>query len=141
MSVAERIFHAVLFEILAITFSIIALILFTDQPVAVLSGTMITIATIAMIWNYFFNLVFDRFFPGEKTLRPLKLRIFHVVLFEAGLICFTVPVFAYALKTSLLHAFLMDLSMTIFITCYAFVFNLLYDHLRALLIRRVFSPA
>lgn len=55
MSTLERLFHSVLFEVLAVTLSIIGLAIFTDHDVNALSGTMIVVATIAMMWNYCFN--------------------------------------------------------------------------------------
>ena len=98
---------------------------------------MIVIATIAMIWNFIFNWIFDKFFTGEKKERTLSFRIFHVVLFEIGLLVVTIPVMAYLLNVGLLEAFMMDIGVTIFITIYAFTFNLVYDNARAILIRRM----
>ena len=105
MSTLERVFHSVLFEVLAVTLSIIGLAIFTDHDVNTLSGTMIVVATIAMIWNYCFNRIFDRYFTGEKSKRSLKLRVFHVVLFEAGLLVATIPVMAYLLDVGIWQAF------------------------------------
>ena len=136
MSTLERVFHSVLFEVLAVTLSIIGLAIFTDHDVSALSGTMIVVATIAMVWNYCFNRIFDRYFTGEKSERSLKLRVFHVVLFETGLLIATIPVMAYLLDVGIRQAFLMDIGVTIFITIYAFVFNLIYDHVRAFWVRR-----
>lgn len=64
------------------------------------------------------------------------MRLFHVTLFEAGLLVLTIPIMAYLLSVSLWNAFLMDLGVTIFITIYAFLFNLSYDHIRAAVIQR-----
>lgn len=135
MGMIERLFHAVLFEVLAVSLSILGLMIFTDHPVSSLSGTMIVIATMAMGWNYLFNLVFDRFVKGDKTKRTLKMRVIHVVLFELGLLVLTIPAMAYLLNISLVDAFIMDVGVTIFITIYAFLFNLTYDHVRAFVIR------
>ncbi|MEZ9716974.1 PACE efflux transporter [Vibrio cyclitrophicus] len=136
MSTLERVFHSVLFEVLAVTLSIVGLAIFTDHDVNALSGTMIVVASIAMMWNYCFNRIFDRHFTGEKSQRSLKLRVFHVVLFEAGLLVATIPVMAYLLNVGIWQAFLMDIGVTIFITIYAFVFNLIYDHVRVFLVHR-----
>lgn len=135
MGVIERVFHSVLFEVLAISLSIIGLATFTDHDIGALSETMIVIATIAMIWNYCFNYVFDKIVTGEKTQRSISLRIVHVILFEAGLLCVTVPVMAYILGVSIWQAFVMDLGVTIFITIYAFIFNLVYDHARVFFLK------
>lgn len=136
MSRLERLFHAITFEVLAVSLSIIGLAIFTDHNVGQLSGTMIVVATIAMIWNVIFNWIFDKFVPGQKEKRSLKTRIVHVLLFEAGLLFATVPVMAYLLKVSLVEALMMDIGVTLFITLYAFVFNLAYDHIRAYIVAR-----
>jgi uncharacterized membrane protein len=131
----ERVFQAVIFEVLAVSMSVGGLMVFTDHDISSLSETMIVVASIAMIWNYFFNSVFDRYVKGEKTKRSFSLRIVHVLLFEAGLLLITIPVMAYLLEVSLWEALIMDVGVTIFITIYAFTFNLSYDHIRAFLIR------
>lgn len=134
MGIIERVFHSLLFEILALIMSIAGLALFTQHDISTLSGTMIVVASMAMAWNYSFNYVFDLYVKGEKTKRSILLRIAHVILFEAGLLFFTIPVMAFILDLSLWDAFLMDLGVTIFITIYAFVFNLSYDHLRVFIL-------
>lgn len=137
MKTNERIFQAVLFEVLAVSLSIMGLAIFTNYDVTALSGTMIVVATIAMIWNFIYNWIFDYFFTGEKIQRTLSLRIFHVVLFELGLLIATVPVMAYLLNVSIWEAFVMDIGVTIFITIYAFTFNWIYDNVRVVLVRRI----
>ena len=133
MGAIERVFHAVLFEVLAVSLSIVLLMTFTDHQVRALSGTMIIIATIAMAWNFVFNWIFDKFFPGDKTQRTIVMRIFHVILFELGLLVLTIPAMAVILGVSLYQALVMDIGVTIFITLYAFVFNFIYDHIRAVI--------
>lgn len=136
MSVFERIFHAVLFEALAIAFSVLGLMVFTDHPVSSLSGTMIAVATVAMLWNMVFNAIFDRFFPGQRETRGIAVRVLQVTAFEGGLLLITVPLMAWLLSVSLLDAFMMDIGVTLFIAVYAFVYNFCYDHIRAAIIRK-----
>lgn len=131
MGATERVFQAVLFEILAVSLSILGLALFTDHAVGALSGTMIIIATIAMCWNFIFNWCFDKVATGAKEQRSVLFRIFHVLLFQGGLLVFTIPVMAIILKVGLWEALIMDIGVTFFITLYAFTFNLVYDHTRA----------
>ncbi|WP_017223736.1 PACE efflux transporter [Moritella dasanensis] len=140
MSTLERIFHALLFEVLAVSLSILGLIIFTNHDPQTLSGTMIVIASMAMVWNFLFNWLFDLFFPGDKDKRTLKLRLFHVIIFEAGLLILTVPVMAYILTISIVDAFMMDIVVTVFITLYAFIFNWVYDNVRAVIISRKCLP-
>lgn len=136
MSALERVFHAILFEVLAISLCILGLIFFTEHSPNILSGTMIAVATVAMLWNGFFNALIDRFFTAPREHRSFIFRTCHVVLFEAGLLLITVPLMAAMLSVSLFEAFMMDASVTIFITFYAFIFNFAYDKIRALIINR-----
>ncbi|MBH0027495.1 PACE efflux transporter [Pseudoalteromonas sp. SWN29] len=131
MGATERVFQAVLFEILAVSLSILGLALFTDHAIGALSGTMVIVATIAMCWNFIFNWCFDKVATGAKEQRSVLFRIFHVLLFQGGLLVFTIPVMAIILKVGLWEALIMDIGVTFFITLYAFTFNLVYDHTRA----------
>lgn len=132
MSIKERIFHSALFEGLAVSLSILGLMVFTDHDIIALSGTMVVISTMAMLWNFVFNYYFDRIITGPREKRSLSLRVIHIISFEAGLLFFTVPVMAFILQVNLWDAFIMDLGVTIFITIYAFLFNLIYDNVRAI---------
>lgn len=136
MGTLERALQSILFEVLAVSLSVAGLMLFTDHDVTSLSGTMIVIASIAMVWNYFFNYFFDKVVTGDKDKRSFSLRIVHVILFEAGLLIATIPVMAYILNIGLWEAFIMDLGVTIFITIYAFVFNFSYDKLRVIIVKK-----
>ncbi|WP_333912069.1 PACE efflux transporter [Vibrio coralliirubri] len=140
MGTLERIFHAVLFEVFAVLLSIGMLMVATDHEVGSLSGTMIIVATIAMCWNFLFNWIFDQFYTGEKENRSIKLRIYHVILFEIGLLVLTIPVIAYILEVGVWEAFVMDVGITIFITIYAFTFNLAYDKARAAILKKSNAP-
>ena len=135
MKPIERIFHAVLFEVLAVILAIVVLITFTTHDAESLSGTMIVVATIAMAWNFIYNWVFDRMVTGDKTKRTLVLRIVHTIIFQAGLLIATIPVIAFLLNIGLWQALIMDIGVTIFITIYAFFYNLTYDHTRAFIVR------
>lgn len=115
--------------------AILVLIAFTDHDPASLSGTMIIVATIAMAWNFIYNWGFDRVVTGDKTKRTLSLRIVHTILFQGGLIIVTIPVIAILLSVGLWEALMMDIGVTIFITIYAFFYNLTYDHARAFIMR------
>ena len=139
MKPIERIFHAVLFEVLAVIIAIIVLITFTSHDAGALSGTMIIVATIAMAWNFIYNWGFDQIITGDKTKRTLALRVAHTILFQAGLLIVTIPVISLLLNIDLWQALVMDIGVTICITIYAFFYNLTYDHTRALIVRKPLS--
>lgn len=135
MTIKERIFHAVLFELLAILLTVIGLVLFTNHAVEALSGVVILISCIAMVWNFIFNWIFDYFFPEGRETRGWGIRLLHVILFEGGLLCMTLPLVAYILKISLWQAFIIDLAMTLFIVVYTLIFNYIYDHARVKILK------
>ena len=126
----ERVFHSVLFEALAVTLSVGGLILFTDFDASKLAGCLVLISLIAMVWNFIFNMGFDKIFVGEKRHRSLALRALHAVSFETGLVVITTPILAHMLHTSLKQAFMMDIGVTLFIMFYTIVFNYVYDTVR-----------
>ncbi|CDT53070.1 Putative membrane protein [Vibrio coralliirubri] len=141
MGTLERVFQAILFEVLAVIISIVGLALFTNHDTSALSGTMIMVATIAMIWNFVFNWVFDQFAKGDKTKRTFLFRVFHVTLFEIGLLVLTIPVIAHILGVGFMEAFWMDVGVSLFLTVYAFLFNLIYDNTRAKIIKKSISSS
>jgi len=142
MSAIERLFHMVLFEVFALLIAITGLLLFTDMELHSALHTMIVLSLIAMIWNYVFNIAFDKIYSGQREERNWKVRIIYALLFESGLLLFTIPVIAYILKITLLEAFILDIGLTLFILIYTVIFNYAYDHLRAQIIKsRQIQPA
>ena len=126
---ADRIRHAVSFEILG-------LVLVTPLgswafglPMEHIGVTALVSSTIAMVWTYGFNLAYDRAalrLTGSlrKTLRG---RILHAALFELGLTAVLVPFIAWYLGLPLIEALAMDISLTIFYLVFAFGYNWAYD--------------
>ncbi len=135
MSTAERLLHMVLFEGIAVFLSMLGLLLFTNIEIHSALQTMIALSLIAMVWNYIFNIGFDKIFIGKREERSWKLRISYALLFESGLVFLTTPVMAYILQVSLLEAFILDIGLTLFILLYTLIFNYAYDHLRAQIIK------
>ncbi|GGF89865.1 membrane protein [Azorhizobium oxalatiphilum] len=126
----DRIRHAILFEGIALAIIIpLGGLLF-----GLASHTMGVIAlgsaTVAMAWNYGYNLAFDHAmlrWVGHIN-KSVFLRIAHALLFEAGLLLILMPAIAWYLDITLLEAFVMDVAIAGFYVAYAFLFNLGYDH-------------
>lgn len=135
MSKKERLFHAVLFEILAILISVLAVKLVSHYPTTETTFIILLISLIAVIWNMLFNWIFDLLFTAPRETRKMPLRLFHTILFEGGLLIFTLPMIVYVLNIGWLSAFLMDIGLTILILIYTFFFNLAYDHIRIIAIK------
>ncbi|WP_394261958.1 PACE efflux transporter [Moraxella boevrei] len=139
MNIKERIFQAILFETLAIMLSwglvkILTFFGFGEQQTSENSHVLlmlIGISLIAMIWTFVYNIVFDKIFTGEKLARPVWVRVVHIVGFEGGLLCFTLPLVMWVMSIGLWQAFLLDISLTVLILVYGFIFYWVYDNVRA----------
>jgi len=125
----DRIRHAILFEVVGLALIIpLGTLLFELQGSAM--GVIgVGSALAAMVWNYLYNLVFDRTMQRTvgHTRKGLLLRVGHAVLFEAGLLVILLPPIAWYLGIGFTEAFFMDLAIAAFYVAYAFVFNLTYD--------------
>ena len=126
---ADRIRHALSFEVLA-------LLIVTPLASWIFGFAMLDIgvlavaaATLATLWNYAYNLIFDHAMLRvlgrvQKTLRD---RVVHAILFELGLLIVLIPIISWYLNIGLWQAFVMDASFSLFYLVYAFVFNWAYD--------------
>ncbi|MFG6498236.1 PACE efflux transporter [Sulfitobacter sp. 1A13191] len=128
-STADRIRHALSFEIIALLIVTPASAWLFDKPIGHIGVVAVVSASIATGWNYLYNLGFDH------TLRRLRgtvkktvpIRVLHAVSFEIGLLFVLLPFIAWYLEISLREAFLIDVSLAVFYLIYAFVFNWIYD--------------
>lgn len=120
----------------AISFEIIGLLLVTPLgamgfgiPAEDIGVVAVVSATIATLWNYVYNIIFDRAMARWRgTVRKTApLRVLHALLFEGGLLIATLPFIALYLGIGLWPAFLMDLAFVLFYLIYTFVFNWAYD--------------
>lgn len=130
-TVADRIRHALSFEILGLAMITPLGAWAFSMPISDIGVVGIGAATLATGWNYIYNLGFDHLmqrFYGT-TLKSLRLRIVHAILFELGLLMVLMPFIAWYLEISLWQAFVMDVAFALFYLVYAFVFNWSYDRL------------
>ena len=96
------------------------------------TGTLgIAMAITSVVWNMIFNHFFEKYEAKRKLKRTVGVRILHAIGFEGGLMLATIPMVAYALEMSLGQAFLTDLSLTLCILVYTFIFQWCYDHIEA----------
>ncbi|MDO4427556.1 MAG: PACE efflux transporter [Moraxella sp.] len=135
MSVKERIFHSMLFEVGAILLSAFIALLFFRVTVGTAMTVGLAISALAMTWNFLFNWGFDKVFTAPRESRGFGVRLLHTLSFEGGLLIMTIPVVAYLLKIGLWQAFMLDIGMTVAIVIYTLIFNWIYDHARLRFIR------
>ncbi|GIU17286.1 membrane protein [Shewanella sp. c952] len=130
MNVKERILHSVLFEAIALVFVITAAIVFTDTEAKSATGLAVGLSLIAMVWNYIYNLGFDRIFGQNRIKRSIKMRLGHGLGFELGMIVATLPLMMWVLQLDFWTVFIMDLGVVIFFLVYAIIYNWAYDVIR-----------
>lgn len=125
----DRIRHAVMFEVIALVLVAPLGGLIFGVEVAEFGVVAVVSTTIAMGWNYIFNLGFDHglLALGKALAKTPMMRVVHAITFEASLLALLVPFIAWYLAVPLWDAFVMDISLTGFYLCYAFVFNWGYD--------------
>src|SRR5699024_9115258 len=128
-STADRIRHAVCFEIIGVLLvTPLAGWVFSAplQQVGVLAVAMSIIAT---LWNYIYNILFDRLMlrlRGRVRRNPVE-RIVHAVVFEPGMLCLSLPPLMWWMNYGLLRALQMDIGLMVFYLLYTHVYNWLYD--------------
>ena len=81
-------------------------------------------------WNFVFNWIFDKLVPGDRLARGPIIRTIHAVLFEGLFMIATVPIIMYMMQMSFLMAFMTDITMTLVILGYTYVYNWVYDRAR-----------
>lgn len=134
ISIKERIFHTILFESFALLLTIPVALYFATQETNIIVKTLVIISLVATVWNYIFNVIFDKIFGTNRITRGLGLRIVHTVSFEIIFLILTVPYMAYMLEVGLWTAFLLDIGVVIFYLLYTLIFNWIYDILRVKII-------
>jgi len=136
MSFKERIFHTLLFEAIALILLTVLAVIITGNDIAKMSGLAISLSLIAMVWNFAFNILFDKLYGEDRSDRTLSQRIQHGFGFELGMLVFSFPVIMWVLQLDLLSVFLMDIGAMIFFLLYAIAFNWIYDITRARLLAK-----
>lgn len=130
-SFMDRVRHAMMFEIIGLAIFIPGSAFILDKPAAYMGVIGIVSATTATVWNFLFNLGFDKAmlrFTGSVH-KSMIVRVLHAILFEGGLIVLLIPFIAWYLGISLVTALVMDIAIVVFYLVYAFVFNIAYDKL------------
>src|SRR5690349_15123781 len=116
----DRVRHALMFEAVALAIFIPGSAAVFDQPVEHMGVIGIASATLATLWNFVFNMGFDRAMLSLRgsVRKTMALRVVHTLLFEAGLVIMLIPMIAWYLGIGLWAALLMDVAIVIFYLVY-----------------------
>ncbi|RXJ88967.1 hypothetical protein CRV01_10115 [Arcobacter sp. CECT 8983] len=135
MSLKERLIHSILFEILLVIIFTLLLKLITRDNISTVFTLTIFLSAIAVLWNFIYNWIFDKFVTGPREDRSFKIRCIHAILFEFGLLFPTIPVIAYYLNIGIIEAFILDIGFVAFVLVFTVVYNYIYDRVRLVFIK------
>ena len=130
-SFSDRVRHALSFEIVGLAiFTPLATLAF-DKPALDMGMIGLISATVATLWNFVFNIGFDRAMIRltGSAVKSLRMRIVHTLMFEGGLIVALIPMIAWYLGITLWQALVMDIAIVAFYLVYTFFFNIAYDRI------------
>lgn len=140
--VNRKLVYVSLFEVFGMTFSALGLALLSGTSPSSTGPLAVAITSIAVTWNFIYTTLFERWESRQVSrTRTVKRRIAHAVGFQLTLIVFLIPLIAWWMDISLLQAFLLDLALILFIPCYTFAFNWLFDRVFGLPASALPDPA
>lgn len=140
--VKRKLVYVSLFEVFGMTFSALGLALLSGTSPSSTGPLAVAITSIAVTWNFIYTTLFERWESRQVSrTRTVKRRIAHAVGFQLTLIMFLIPLIAWWMDISLLQAFLLDLALILFIPCYTFAFNWLFDRVFGLPASALPDPA
>lgn len=133
-SLPERLFQAVLYEVIAIAFLTPVYSWAFDMPFDNSLGTMAMISLGVIIWAAIYNTIFDRvMFARTGRLAHDKttgLRLLHATLLEVTITFIAVPIIMIMSDASIWVALLADIAFSVLFAIYTYVFYFIYDRLR-----------
>lgn len=126
----RKVVHAVAFEMLAVTFVTLALMLVFDAQAGHSGALAVISSAVALLWNMVYNFAFEAWERRQVVKgRSLARRAAHAIGFEGGLVVLLVPLFAWWLDITLWQALVTDIGFVVFFLVYGLVFNWGFDRL------------
>lgn len=126
--VIRKITFALSFETFGVMLSSAFLLLISDATTGQSLFLSVAGATIALVWNFLFNLGFEAWEARQSVKgRPLSLRTAHALLFEGGLTVLMVPFMAWWLGVGLLTALGYEIGLIVLFIAYTYLFTWGFD--------------
>ncbi|MBC7499721.1 MAG: PACE efflux transporter [Herminiimonas sp.] len=127
----RRLVHAVLFEVGALVLLVPLMSWGLGMDLLHLGSLALVLSLCAMGCNMGYNHLFEWLESRYRWKRTLVVRVGHTLGFELSFLAVALPITAWWLSMTIIEAFLLDLAFTIFFLVYAFVYNWVYDIVRA----------
>ena len=126
----RKIIYAISFETLGIAVAALGLTAMTDATAAQSLVLSTLTASIALIWSFGYNSLFEAWEARQaiKGRSPLR-RAAHALMFEMGLIVLMIPVMAWWLGVGLLQALAYEAGLIALFILYTYVFTWGFDRL------------
>ena len=126
--IQRKIVYVALYEAIAIACTTAGLAGLADHDAGAAGIAAVLASATAVAWNLVYNTLFEAWEARQaRRGRSLLRRVVHAIGFEGGLVLAIVPMFAWALQTSLVDAFLLDIGLVVFFVLYSFAFNWAFD--------------
>ena len=96
-----------------------------------LGSPALVLSLCAMGCNMGYNHLFEWLEQRRGWIRTFWVRVGHTLGFELSFLAVALPITAWWLDMTIIQAFLLDLVFTVFFLVYAFLYNWIYDIVRA----------
>lgn len=130
-SITERVFQAVLLEVLAVLICAPVFAWIMHTPLEQMGALAIANSLVSTVWIAIFNFGADKLRAQLGLRAGVAWRSAHAVGYEATLFLFTVPLAIWWLGLSLHQAVMLDIGMVLFFIPFTYLFHLGYDRARA----------
>ena len=116
------------YEVLGLVLGTSVMTLLTGNSLSSTGPLAIIISVVCTSWNMGYNYLFEAWESRQKDrTRTVWRRILHAVGFQITLVCFLVPLIAWWLNISLVHAFLLDIVFIVYVPFYTLAYNWAFD--------------
>jgi uncharacterized membrane protein len=118
------------YEVIAVTICSGGFVAFSDASLSVAGALSLATSIIAALWNFIFTTLFEAWESRQvERGRSLLRRVAHAMIFEVTLLAMFVPLIAWWLEVSFIHALAMNLGLAAFFLVYTFVFSWSFDRI------------
>ena len=126
----RKILYAISFESFGIAVASLGLLAMSDASAAQSLVLSTLTASIALIWSFGYNSLFEAWEARQPTKgRSGTRRAAHALLFEGGLVILMVPVMAWWLGVGLVQALAYEAGLIALFIAYTYLFTWAFDRL------------